>query len=247
MVRVHIAILSILRYRRPSGKPSGNEEGGQVGGNELVDFWQWLLRQLLLPVSGEGCVLLQYCATTTGGVWWEGARQHQWPTGSCHHHWLFADIMPFHIPHMHTHAPCIKIYRDKQHTRSICCLQLTHSETTAGSAAAWKRLWVKQVLYPISQRAWWSSSSALLPLPLAMQSAAMGQARCLNCQPAAYIPALPRTALIHVCVLMSFIRISLVVSPARYRRHSLSHDIVEMCGWRSKRLIDIIPIFYFYK
>jgi len=29
-------------------------------------------------------------------------------------------------------------------------------------------------------------------LPLAMQSAAMGQLRRLNCQPAGYIPALPR-------------------------------------------------------
>jgi len=38
----------ISRYRRWSGKASGSE--GKVGweGDELADFWQWLLKQLLL-------------------------------------------------------------------------------------------------------------------------------------------------------------------------------------------------------
>ena len=46
-----------------------------------------------------------------------------------------------------------------------------------------------------------------------------------------------------ICLLLPFIRISWVAS-ARYRRCSLSHDIVAMCAWRSisrYRLIDIIP------
>ena len=49
-----------------------------------------------------------------------------------------------------------------------------------------------------------------------------------------------------VCVLLPSIGISRVTS-ARYRRRSLSHDIVAMCGWRSisrYRLIDIIPSVY---
>jgi len=46
-----------------------------------------------------------------------------------------------------------------------------------------------------------------------------------------------------ICVPLPSIGISLVTS-ARYRRRSLSNDIVAMCGWRSisrYRLIDIIP------
>jgi len=105
-------------------------------------------------------------------------------------------IMPIHIPCTHTRvrAPCIKIYRDKQHTRSICCLQLTHSKTTASSAAAWQRLWVIRscIQFLNVLGGLWSPSVALLPPLLATQSAAMGQARRLNCQPATYIPALPR-------------------------------------------------------
>ena len=59
--------------------------------------------------------------------------------------------------------------------------------------------------------------------------------RNLNCQPVAYIRALPRLTRgrvpgLSVCVLMSSIRISLVV--VAYRRRSLSYDIVAMCGWQ---------------
>jgi len=49
-----------------------------------------------------------------------------------------------------------------------------------------------------------------------------------------------------VCVLLPSIGISRVTS-ARYRRRSLSRDIVAVCGWRSisrYRLIDIIPSLY---
>jgi len=70
----------------------------------------------------------------------------------------------------------------------------------------------------------------------------------LNCQPVTYMPALPSlTRRLHggsVCVLMSSIRISQVVVFTRYRRRSLSYDIVAMCGWRlisRYRFIDIIP------
>jgi len=77
------------------------------------------------------------------------------------------------------------------------------------------------------------------PIPLTAQSVATvlrGQGRRLNRQPSC------------ICLLLPFIRISRVTS-ARYRRRSLSHDIVGMCGWRSisrYRLIDIIPTFYYY-
>jgi len=51
-----------------------------------------------------------------------------------------------------------------------------------------------------------------------------------------------------VCVLLPSIGICRVTS-ARYRRRSLSQDIVAMCGWRSisrYRLIDIIPTVHVY-
>jgi len=135
--------------------------------------------------------------------------------------------------------------------------QQPHCETTPGSAAAWKSLWVSQAVipYPISQRAgsWvtWLGGrrrSLCYPLPLITQSVAMGQR--LNCQPVTYIPALPRLTRgrvpgLSVCLLMSSIRISLVVVLAGYCRRSLLYDIAAMCGWRSilqYRLIEIIPI-----
>ena len=154
----------------------------------------------------------------------------------------------------HTRAhvlPALKSIK-KQHTRSIWCLQLTHSETTASSAAAWKSLRVKQIMYPISQRAGLSvvvvggSATSSRRHAICCYLLRAGQASKLStCYLHTGTP--PHYSWTDVCMLMSSIRISLVVAPAQYRRHSLSHDIVAMCGWRSisrYRLIDIIPTVY---
>jgi len=54
IVAIRIAISRYPRYRRQSRKASGSEEGGRVGENELADFWQWLLRRLLLLHDNNG-------------------------------------------------------------------------------------------------------------------------------------------------------------------------------------------------
>ena len=115
-------------------------------------------------------------------------------------------------------APCIKVYRDKQHTRSIWCLQLTHSETITLSAAAWKSLRVKQIMYPISQRAGWSAvavgGSATSSPRHTICCYGAGQASKLStCY--LYTGTPPHYSWTDACVLMSPIRISLVVAPAR--------------------------------
>jgi len=106
-----------------------------------------------------------------------------------------------------TRIHCIKVYTDKQYTRSIWCLQLTHSETTAGSAAAWKRMWVKlsSTFSTCCElggrgRCW----PLCYPLSLIMQTVATG--RRLNSQLVTYIPCLTRrlhSGSVCDCVLMS--------------------------------------------
>jgi len=103
--------------------------------------------------------------------------------------------------------------------------------------------------YPISQLLGWSPSATLLPLSPHHAICCYGRASKLS---TCYLhtgtpPALfadGRVPGLSVCMLMSSIRISLVVVFAEYGRHSLSYDIVAMCGWRlisQYWLIDIIP------
>ena len=159
--------------------------------------------------------------------------------------------MPIHI---------IKVYTDKQHTRSIWCLQLIRSETSTHTVRP--RLVQQQheracesSCHTLSNfsTCWelgWSPLAALLPPSPFHAICCYGPASKLS---TCYLhtgthPRLTRghrgrVPGLSVCVLMSSIRISLVVVLV-YRRRSLSYDIIAMCGWRlisGYRLIEIIP------
>jgi len=142
---------------------------------------------------------------------------------------------------------CIKVYRDKQHTRSIRCLQLTHSETITHTVRP--RLVQQQhqracesSCHTVSNfsTCWelgWSPSVALLPPSPHHAICCYGWPSKLS---TCYLhtgtpPALladGRVPGLSVCVLMSSIRISQVVVFTLYHRRSLSYNIVAMCGWR---------------
>jgi len=75
------------------------------------------------------------------GTWCEAIRQHLWHSTSStrtHTHRalvtatdsVLTDNAHPHHTRARAHVHCIKVYTDKQHTRSIWCLQLTHSETS---------------------------------------------------------------------------------------------------------------------
>jgi len=93
-----------------------------------------------------------------------------------------------------------------------------HCDTTASSAAAWKSLPVKQIMYSISQRAGWSvvvvgGSATSSPRHTICYYGA-GQASKLSTS-YLYTGTPPRYSWTDVCMLISPIRISLVVAPAR--------------------------------
>ena len=147
---------------------------------------------------------------------------------------------------------CIKVYTDKQYTRSIWCLQLTHSETSTHTV----RLCLVQQQH---ESACESSCHTVSNFSTCWEQGGRRRPLCYP-SPSSRNPLLwagvfkLSTCYLHtgtrrlrggsVCVLMSSIRISQGVVFARYRRRSLSYDILAMCGCRlisRYRLIDIIP------